>query len=63
MGHCRAFRVRVLQSTCPTGIGNDVRDTDEQIRIRCCKSSRNSSQFLIGGEIESVMDHFIDLES
>ncbi len=52
-----------LQSTCPKDIDNDVRETVKHIHIRCCKSSRNSSQLRIAAEIESVMDHFIDLES
>lgn len=54
---------RFLQFTCPTDIGNDVRETDDHIHIKCCESSGASSQLPVAGEIESVMDHFVVLES
>lgn len=38
-----------------------VRETDEHVHIRGCKSSRDSSQLPIAAEIEYVMDRFIDL--
>lgn len=31
---------RFLQSTCPSHMGDDVRETDEHIHIRCCKKQQ-----------------------